>query len=455
MLKILLVEDDSDIRLALAGALREAGHDLIEVTDGGAAIERLSSDVFDVIVSDIRLPKVDGRTVFREARRVAPRTEVILMTSFAAVADAVAALKEGAYDYLTKPFDVEELVHRVAGIAAKRALEQELEQARALLAGAPDGIVVGTSPAMVKLLDRLSTVAASDAPILVTGESGTGKELVARRIHARSARRDGPFVAINCAAFPETLLEAELFGYERGAFTGATKKRDGRFMAANGGTLLLDEIAEMPLPAQAKLLRVLQEWVIEPLGTNKSVRIDVRVVSATHRDLKRRIAEGLFREDLYYRLNVVGLHIPPLRDRPADLPLLLQHFLRRNVPAGQPLPEVSVRAWQALSAYPFLGNVREFAHAVQHAAVLAHGGPIDLEHLPDDIVKLATGGSATETTVRPLAIVLKQAEREQMLKALAIAKGKRTRAAELLGISRKNLWEKLRAHGISDSDVDD
>ncbi len=309
-LRILLVEDDPDVRAGVLTALREAGHDVVDSADGAAALERLSAEFFDVVVSDVRLPKVDGLAVFRHARQVSPRTDVILMTSFGAVADAVAALKQGACDYLTKPFDVEELIIRVGVVAEKRALERELEEARARLAGAADAVIVGASPAMLKLLDRLAMVADSDAAVLVTGETGTGKELVARRIHARSARRAGPFVAVNCAAFPDTLLEAELFGHEQGAFTGAARKREGRFKAADRGTLLLDEIAEMPLPAQAKLLRVLQDGVVEPLGTNRPVRVDVRIVSATHRDLRRRIAEGLFREDLYYRLNVVGLHIP-------------------------------------------------------------------------------------------------------------------------------------------------
>jgi DNA-binding NtrC family response regulator len=454
-LRILLVEDDPDIRRAVLNGLRDAGHEVTELADGAPALERLSAEFFDVVVTDVRLPTADGFAVFRHARQVSPRTDVILMTSFGAVADAVNALKQGAHDYLTKPFDIEELVIRVAAIAAKRAIERELEEARAQLAGAADGAIVGASPAMLRLLDRLTTVAESDAPVLVTGETGTGKELVARRIHARSPRASGPFVAVNCAAFPETLLEAELFGHERGAFTGASKKRDGRFKAAHGGTLLLDEIAEVPLAAQAKLLRVLQDGVIEPLGTNASIHVDVRIVSATHRDLRRRIAEGLFREDLFYRLNVVGLHIPPLRERPSDLPLLANHFLRLYLPAGAAPPEISMRAWQALSMYPFLGNVREFAHAIHHAVVLARGGAIDVEHLPDDIVRVATSATPEGHSVRPLAAVLKQAEREHILKALAISKGKRTQTAELLGISRKNLWEKLRAHEISESDVDD
>jgi DNA-binding NtrC family response regulator len=461
-MRVLLVEDDLDVRDAVGAALRDAGHAVTACGDGAAAIERLGSGgPFDLVLTDVRLPRVDGMGVFRRAREISPHTAVILMTSYGGVSDAVAALKQGATDYITKPFDPDELLIRVATIDAKRALERELEEARAKLAGATDGAIVGASPPMTRLLDRLATVAESDAPVLITGETGTGKELVARRIHARSARRAGPFVAVNCAAFPETLLEAELFGHERGAFTGAAKRRDGRFKAAHGGTLLLDEVAEIPMPAQAKLLRVLQDMAIEPLGTNDRVSVDVRIVSATHRDLKRRIAEGAFREDLYYRLNVVGLVVPPLRERPGDLPLLVSHFLETYLAAsgtrraGQAhLPEVSLPAWQALAAYPFLGNVRELSHAIHHAVVLSKGERIELEHLPDDIVRLASS-RAEGGSLHPLVAVVKQAEREHLLKALAVAGGKRTRAAELLGISRKNLWEKLRAHGLSDSDVDD
>ena len=452
-MRILVIEDDADVRDAVVDALRDAGHDVAEAADGAAGLEALAAGAFDLTITDVRLPKLDGLTLFRRARRIAPRTEVIVMTSFGSVADAVEALKAGARDYLTKPFDLEELKLRVGAIAERRGLERQLESARAQLAGATDGAIVGESAAMRRLLERLATVAASDAPILVTGESGTGKELVARRIHALSARHAGPFVAINCAAFPETLLEAELFGHERGAFTGASRKRDGRFKAADHGTLLLDEVGEMPLPAQAKLLRVLQEGVVEPLGTNTSVRVDVRIVSATHRELRRRIADGQFREDLFYRLNVVGLHIPPLRERPGDLPLLVGHFLQQSLPRGAPAPAISVRAWQALSMYPFLGNVRELAHAIQHAVVLSRGGPVDLEHLPEDVTR--TAGRAQDGALAPLAAVVRQAEREHILKALAMANGKRTPAAELLGISRKNLWEKLRAHDVSDSDVDE
>ena len=455
MLKILLVEDDPDVRATVADALRSARYTVEEASDGQNAIDRATASAFDVVITDVRLPSAGGLDIFRAVRRASPATEVILMTSYAAVGDAVEALKAGAYDYLTKPFDLDELVLRVGGIAKKRALVRELEEARARLAGSTDADIVTDSPAMLRLLDRIDTIAPSDASVLLSGESGTGKELVARRVHARSPRASAPFVAINCGAFPETLIEAELFGYERGAFTGAVKRRAGRFKAAHGGTLFLDEIGEMPLAAQAKLLRAVQSGIIEPLGTNESERVEVRIVSATNRDLRRAIAEGRFREDLFYRLNVVGVHLPPLRERRGDLPVLLHHFLTRFIPAGARVPEVSVGAWQALSVYPFPGNVRELEHAIKHAVVLSRGGSIEREHLPDDIVKVGATAVRGSSTIGPLAQVLKQAEREHLLKALAISEGKRSRAAELLGISRKNLWEKLRAHGISDSDFDD
>jgi DNA-binding NtrC family response regulator len=462
MLRLLVVEDDSDIRAAVCDALRDAGHEVVGVGDGQRGLEQVQTSTFDVVITDVRLPKLDGMGLFQKVRELAPNTAVIMMTSFATADAAVSALKQGAHDYLTKPFDVDELVIRVRGLAERKQLVDALAAARKQLAGSPETSIVGTSPAIARLLDLLSTVADSDAPVLITGESGTGKELVARRLHALSGRSAKPFIAVNCAAFPETLLEAELFGHERGAFTGAVKKREGRFRAAHGGTLLLDEVAEIPLPAQAKLLRVLQEGTFEPLGSDTSVRVDVRIVSATHRDLKARVAQGAFREDLYYRLNGINLHVPSLRDRSSDLPLLVNHFLAlfaHPSTAGRPAPDVAVDAWRALSMYPFPGNVRELGHAIQHAVLLSRGGTIELSHLPPDIRTVAAAASAPDTAepkaMRPLEAVLKQAEREHILRALAMAHGKRVRAAELLGISRKNLWEKLSAQGISDSDIEE
>src|SRR3954451_12913014 len=451
-LDVLLVDDEPDIEMLAGDALRDAGHVVTAVKDGAAALELVKVRAFDLMICDVRLPKLDGLTLFRQTRQQSPDTAVILMTAFAAVQDAVAAVKEGAHDYLTKPFEIDEITLRVKRIAEHRALLRDLEVARAELA--KEGIsevIVGRSVQMLRLLERVNTIAPSHAPVLLQGESGTGKELVARALHERGARQGKAFVAVNCAAFPETLLEAELFGHERGAFTGAVKKRDGRFRAAHGGTLLLDEVAEMSMPAQAKLLRVLQEGVIEPLGTNESVRVDVRVISATNRDLKERVVDGLFREDLYSRLNVLNVDIPPLRERKGDLPLLVQFFLKKLGKPGAVAPRLSQAAWTALSQCAFPGNVRQLEHAIQHAVVLAVDTDIDIEPLPRDTVRSGDIVLTGSPVPRPLGAALKEFEREYLLRALAEAEGKRTLAAEILGISRKNLWEKLRMHGFTDS----
>jgi two-component system response regulator AtoC len=450
-LNILLVDDEPDFNLTVGEALADAGHRVTTASNGEEALTLLMSQLFDVMVCDIRLPKLDGLSLFRRARQESPDTTVILMTAFAAIQDAVGAVKEGAYDYLTKPFDIDELTLRVKRIADHRSLLRELDTARAQLAEADaKDAIVGRSVQMLRLLDRVNTIATSHAPVLLLGESGTGKELVARALHQRGPRRDRPLVVVNCAAFPDTLLEAELFGHERGAFTGAIKRRDGRFRAAHTGTLMLDEIAEMSLPAQAKLLRVLQEGTIEPLGTNESIRVDVRVISATHRDLKERIAQGLFREDLYYRINVLNVDLPPLRERKGDLPLLVQYFLKKLTRPGKSPPTLSPAAWAALAAFPFPGNVRQLGHAIEHAVVLAGDGVLDLQHLPRDIVGRLEPAPHATPVPRPLGTALKEFERDYLQRALAQASGKRTLAAEILGISRKNLWEKLRMHGFSD-----
>src|SRR5262249_5216138 len=335
---------------------RDAGHRVSLASNGAEGLALISSNVFDVMICDIRLPKVDGLTLFRRVRQESPGTDVILITAHAAVADAVAALKEGAYDYITKPFDIDEIILQMERIGAQRALKRELEPARAERSqrkAGPNGAraIVRRSPPSLRLADRVATTAQSAAPVVITGESGPGQELIARTLHGRSARSAKPFIAVNCAAFPETLLEAELFGHERGAFTGAVKRRDGRFKAADGGTLLLDEVAEVPLPAQAKLLRVLQEGTVEPLGTNEGTRVDVRIISATHRNLKEGVAEGLFREDLYYRLNALNIDTPPLRERKGDLPLLVQFFLKKLGKQGVAAPRLSQAAWAALAQF--------------------------------------------------------------------------------------------------------
>ena len=468
---ILLIDDEPELRQALAEVLKDAGHAITEVGDGQAAAALISTTSFDVILSDVRLPGVDGLKLLRLARKESPLTDFILMTAFAEVDEAVAALKEGASDYLTKPFDIEELLHLVARLDSTRSMRRELTEARRALSARPEHHkLIGNSALMTKIRARIEMIAPSDAATLVLGESGTGKELVARMLHDRSPRAAKPFVAVNCAAFPDTLIEAELFGFERGAFTGAVKKRDGRFRAADGGTLFLDEIAELPLPAQAKLLRVLQDGTVEPLGTEQSVKVDVRIVSATHRNLREHVAQGLFREDLFYRINVLDVSLPPLRDREGDLPLLIEFFLQgftKTDGAGNKLvPTLSTDAYAALSAYRFPGNVRELGHAIEHAAVLAGHGDITLDHLPAAIAEEAPSGRASTSAlgsmsamtadgapqaVVPLSMAVREFEKGHLRRALAATGGKRVKAAEMLGISRKSLWEKLRMYDVEEA----
>ncbi|MCL2723263.1 MAG: sigma-54 dependent transcriptional regulator [Polyangiaceae bacterium] len=452
-LDVLVVDDDEASRLTLSFALTDTGHKVTEATDGEEAIALISERIFDVAILDVRLPKVDGLTVFRRIRSKSPSTSVILMTAFAAVADAVASLREGAYDYVTKPFDAEEFSLRVIGhIAEHRALRQELEEARKLVASREAGsLIIGHSPAMVQLLERINTVAQSDAPVLIRGETGTGKDLVAHTIHARGPRKNAPFVTVNCSAFPESLIEGELLGHEVGVVPGAHRKREGRFNAAHGGTLLLEEIDALPLALQAKLLRVLESGAAPSLGSHTPEPVNVRLVSTTGRDLKDLVSQGKFRDDLYLHVSVLDLDVPPLRERRADMPLLLAHFLRRYYPGRVP-PGIAPRAWSALMEYPFPGNVREFAHAIERAVVLAHGSEIDLEHLPADIAGASTPASPTDANFRPLAVAAKEFERQYLMRALELAKGGKGHAADLLGISRENLWEKLRLHGITPPD---
>jgi DNA-binding NtrC family response regulator len=443
----------------VGNALRDAGHQVKLAADAEEALAALGSNEFDLMISDIHMPKGSGLELFRHICKSAPSTDVILMTAYGAVEDAVNALKQGARDYLLKPFDLDELLLRVARIAEQRAIKNQLLLAQSALRARSDTSgLVGRTAQMERLRDRIATLAPSDAPVLITGESGTGKELVARRLHELSARRDRPFIAVNCAAFPAGLIEGELFGHERGAFTGAVKAREGRFKAAHGGTLFLDEVAEIPLPAQVKLLRVLQEGTIEPLGSNTPVKVDVRVISATHRNLKRFIEEGKFREDLYYRLNVLDVTLPPLRERPGDLPVLINHFLTEMTKEGQPIPSLAPRAYAALTSYHFPGNVRELKHAIEHAVVLSRGKEIDLEHLPRDVRGADAAPSSADAkrgAVGPLYAAVKEFERTYLLRALDATRGKKMEAAKLLGISRKSLWEKLRGYDISDSDVEE
>jgi DNA-binding NtrC family response regulator len=445
---ILIVDDDPDLRECLADALYRPGRRVATASDGAEALDRIRTQSFGLVLLDIRLPKIDGLSVHRQLQHTSVEVQpailaphVILMTAFGSIPEAVQAIQGKAADYIVKPFDMPQLLERVEQIASQRRLHEELIPY-------DDGVstpLIGKSPAIVGVRARLRTIAASDAAVLITGETGTGKELAARMVHDTSPRSSGPFVAVNCAAFPEPLLEAELFGHERGSFTGATRRREGRFEAADGGTLFLDEVGDLPIAAQAKLLRVLQHGTFEPLGTNRARRVDVRLVSASNRNLE----DGrCLRKDLLYRINVFHLHLPALRERRQDIPLLVSHFCRRR--GGAPV-KISPLGWAALQHHPFPGNVRELEHAIEHALVLSQGGEIALEHFPERVQRalgpnLASSTAATD--FRLLADAMDEFERVYIARALDLAQGSKSRAAALLGVSRKCLWAKLKELGL-------
>ena len=444
-MQLLLVDDEPTIRLTVGDQLRHAGYHVELSKDGAQATKILSENTFDVVLTDVRLPKLDGHSLLDLILEQYPDTDVILMTAYADVADAVGALKKGARDYLSKPFEVDELLIKLNQIAEKRTLHQELKSAREQLdRSSHSSLLIGESAGMRSLKKRIQTIARSDAPVLITGESGTGKELIARELHRMSDRSDGPFVAVNCAGLPESLLESELFGHERGAFTGADRKRKGRFEAAHGGTIFLDEIGEVPPSAQVKLLRVLQEKVIERVGSQTPIVTDAWVISATNRNLPTLITEGTFREDLYYRLMVLDIISPSLRTHLDDLPILIEYFLDKYRPQNTPKPELAASAWGALAAYDYPGNVRELEHAIRHALVLSNGGPIAIDHLPRQIGQIPVASSDTPHSPLPLHQAVRIFEHEYISKVLRQTDGKKAQAAELLGISRKNLWEKLK-----------
>jgi DNA-binding NtrC family response regulator len=454
VLEVLVIDDDAQFRDAFSRRVRARAHHVLECADLSAGLRQLDQRRFDLVLVTHAPPRVDGFEILRHVRREALATDVVLLTEHASLDEAVAAMREQAADYVQKPLDDGALA-RVTDHAERRRAPTDPPPFVSAPARALDDLLLwGDSPAMTRLGDRVAAIAASDAAVLLTGETGTGKELVARSIHQRSRRASRPFVAINCAAFPDTLIEEELFGHERGAFTGALRRREGRFRAAHGGTLFLDEIAELSLPAQAKLLRVLQDLSFEPIGSNTTQKVDVRVISATHRDLRDLVQKGRFRDDLYYRIKVCDVHMPALRERPAELGPLIEHFLRRLVPEGAAPARLTARARACLLAYTYPGNIRELAHALEHALVLARGRTIDIEHLPAEL----TGGR-TETDddgpTRPLAQAVREFEHDYLVRALQVSGGVRVRAAQLLGISRKTLWTKLRELGIGNGNGDE
>ncbi len=386
MSRVLVVDDEQSMRQMVAIALRQEGYDVVMAEDGEVASRELQANKVDIVVSDIKMPGLDGIELLRFVREHCPATEVILMTAYTSTESAIEALRAGAYDYLSKPFEIDELLVTVQHALERRALRNDnLYLRRELTDRHRFDELVGRSPAMKRLFDLIGRLAQTDITVLITGESGTGKELVAKAIHNQGPRAQAPFIVINCAAVPAQLLESELFGYQRGSFTGADRDKDGLFVAAQGGTLVLDEIAEMPLEMQPKLLRVLEDHKVRPVGATKETLVDVRVLAATNRDLQKETAQGRFREDLFYRLNVIQIDIPPLRERAEDIPLLAEHFLEL-ITAGDgdgTISGFSREAKQYLESYSWPGNVRELGNAIRRAATLESDNTIQAENLPD------------------------------------------------------------------------
>ena len=442
MARILVVDDQRNMRTTLSLLLRRGGHDVDEAADGRAAIDRLAAEDFDLVITDLRMGEIDGLRVLREVKERASSTEVIVMTAYGTIENAVEAMRAGAFDYIQKPFNDEALLVKVERAVSAQKLAAEVSaMASEFRERYQFENLIGRSAAMRDVLGRIVRIAPTDATVLITGESGTGKELVARAIHANSSRADRPFITVNCPAITETLLESELFGHTRGAFTGAVQARKGLFEEANGGTFFFDEIAETPPSFQAKLLRAIQDGEVRRLGDNHSFNVDVRIIASTNQELREMIADKTFREDLYYRLNVARFILPPLRERKEDIGPLVEHFLdkygrkmRRNARLGDGVLDY-------LSRYDFPGNIRELENLIEQGIALSVDGLIQL----DDIITPEMRPDARAARAqRSLQDVVDAAEREAIRNVLREVDGNKERAAELLGLSSTTLWRKMK-----------
>lgn len=445
MAKILVVDDQRNMRTTLTMMLRGAGHDTDEAADGDEACEKIVSESYDLVLTDLRMGATDGMTVLRHARQESPLTEVIVMTAYGTIESAVEAMRIGAHDYIQKPFEEDELLVKVDKALEKRKLAGEVS---VMAAEFRDRYrfenIIGRSQAIRDVLGRIVRIAPTPATVLITGESGTGKELVARAIHANSSRSERPFVGVNCAAISETLLESELFGHVRGAFTGAVSSRKGLFEEADGGTFFFDEIAETPPAFQAKLLRAIQEGEIRRLGDNKPLHVDIRIIAATNQDLKKSIEEKRFREDLYYRLNVARFVLPPLRERREDIPPLVEHFL---VKYGRKMGRRGVRLGDGvldfLGKYDYPGNIRELENLIEQGVALALEGVITLDDVVSPEIRESSPAAAMVGS-RSLQDVVDRAEKDAIEVVLREVEGNKERAAEMLGLSGTTLWRKMK-----------
>ncbi len=454
-LRILIVDDEKNQRDILAGYLKKQGYGTESAEGGPQALEKFKRDPFDLILTDYRMPGMDGLQFLKEVRRLNPETVVVVMTAYGTVGTAVTAMKEGAHDYLTKPIDLDELLLLVQRVERDITLVRENRDLRGQLREKfKVDFIISASRQMEEALNLVCRSAPSAATVLILGESGTGKELVARAIHYSSPRAEKSFVRVNCAALPENLLESELFGHEKGAFTGAVSRRIGRFEQADQGSLFLDEIGDLTPPLQMRLLRVLQEKEFERVGSNQTIKTDVRVIAATNRNLEEAIQKGTFREDLYYRLNVVTICLPPLRERREDIPPLIEYFLKKyNLENGKTVASLSREARDVLLQYHFPGNVRELENIIERAVVLCRGNVLEVQDLPLSL-REAKMEALLEQAKRKetLPDVLEEVERELILKALEKSGGVQTRAADELGISERVLRYKMKKYRIAEKE---
>ena len=447
--RILVVDDDREMCQFLADILGEEGYRVEMVADGPSAVEKYRTEFFDLTITDLMMPRMRGTELVRQLREIDPHALVLLITAFGSIESAVEAMHAGAFHYVTKPFRTDEIILHVKRALEQRSLQNEVEQLRQQV-HSHFGFenIIGQSARMREIFELVTHVSDLAVNVLIVGESGTGKEMIARAIHQNGARAAKPFIPINCAAIPETLLESELFGYVRGAFTDARKDRRGLFQAANGGVLFLDEISEIPLSLQAKLLRVIEDKEVRPLGANHSEKVDARLVSACNRDPERLVQEGRFRQDLYYRLNVIRIDLPPLRERAEDIPILIEHFMHKF--SGQiqrKLDGIEPEALHALTNYHWPGNIRELEHAIERAVLLGKDARLGLQDFPPALV-------ARNDNMLPLvnavakSFTLKDLEREYVMRVMETASGNKTEAARILGVDRTTLYRKLEEYKV-------
>jgi two-component system response regulator HydG len=448
MKKILVVDDDTAHRMMLHAVLSDEGYSVTEADDGTTAVKAVQQEFYDLILMDVRMTEMDGVEALEEIKKISPGIPVLMMTAYPSVPPAVKAMKLGALDYLTKPLDTDELRLRIAKLLGQHTLKAEQQQVKIRLSNTSG--LIGSSEKMQQLFETLALVAPTDTTVLILGESGTGKELVADAIHVNSSRADNPLVKVNCAALPETLLESELFGHEKGAFTGAIARRKGRFEIADGGTIFLDEIGELPVSVQVKLLRVLQEQQFEPVGSSKTTTVDVRVIAATNRNLEEEMAQGRFREDLFYRLNVFPIHVPPLRERKEDIQPLAEFFLTKyREKHKRQMKGFTPRSLDLFMRYDWKGNIRELENTVERSVILCQEEYITPYHLPTPLQALASE-LEVDTPDLEAGITIKEMEKQLILSTLKQYDGNRTKTAEALGISRRSLQMKLKEYRINE-----